>query len=308
MENNSFFNKLTFNFTKLFSNKQEDSIAKKDSSPIGQINKEIKRNEENLYLKKELKAKYMIRKKILYLLLRKKYLTTQNSYIKKAHQLLNNESEDNLYEALNFLQSLPYERFASSYKNEIYRYKALMYELLEDFNESSKAYKDALKAINDTQTLQEFKEYMERYQELLKWQKHKNDEKIILDELYNIHNSTPLEKLPQTVAMLENIALYYARSPKSRSLGKRYFKEVLKIYKKLFEHNPQEFACDYIRVLLDAIERFMLTTLLLKEAESILDNPTLCIDQKVVLTQKLQEIKQKNFVKKSKIYKGHFNA
>jgi len=293
-----------FSIVKLFSNRGKNSqSSQKEEDIVAKLDKEIMRHKENLTLKKDIKAKYAIKKQILLLLLKKKAILTENSYIKHAYSLLHNGSEDSAYEALEYIKNLPFDKFASAYLNEIYRYKALIYELLEDFSEASEAYKKALKAKNDSDTLQEFKEYMERYQKILKWQKN-NDDKIILDQLYNIHNSTPIEKLPKSVAMLEKLALYYARSPKSRSLGKRYFKEVLKIYKKLYEHNPQEFGCDYIRVLLDGVDMFMLTTLLLKEAQTILANPNICIEQRVSLSERLQELKDKSFVKKSKIFRN----
>jgi len=291
------------NIVKLFSNKDKKGLPLKDEDVIAKLEKEILRNEENLNLKKDIRAKFAIKKQILLLLLKKKALLTENSYIKNAYAILQVGSEDSAYEALDYIKNLPFEKFASAYLNELYRYKALIYELLEDFSEASEAYKKALKVKNDAITLQEFKEYMERYQKILKWQKN-NDDKIILDQLYNIHNTTPIEELPKSVEMLEKLALYYARSPKSRSLGKRYFKEVLKIYKKLYEHNPQEFGCDYIRVLLDGVDLFMMTTLLLKEAQKILANPNFCIEERVALTERLQELKDKSFVKKSKIFKN----
>jgi tetratricopeptide (TPR) repeat protein len=291
-----------FNIVKLFSRSKKDhSIGEQNA--IQQIDNEILKQRENLYLKKDLKTKFAIKKQILLLILKKKALLTENSYIKNTYSILQSGSEDSIYEALDYLKKLPYNKFASSYLNEIYRYKALIYELLEDFSEASSSYKKALKAQNNTETLQEFKEYMERYQKILKWQKG-NDEKIILDELYNIHNTTPIEQLPKSVAMLENMALYYARSPKSRSLGKRYFKEVLRIYKKLYEYDPQGYGCNYIRVLLDAVDKFMLTTLLLKEAHDILENPNICIDKRVELNERLKELKDRSFVKKSRIFKN----
>ena len=291
-----------FNIVRLFSNKEQEK-SKQEEDYIAKLDREILRHKENLNMKKDIKAKFSIKKQILLLLLKKKAILTENSYIKQAYAMLQSGSEDSIYEALDYLKNLPYEKFASNYLNELYRYKALIYELLEDFSEASHSYKNALKAKNDATTLQEFKEYMERYQKILKWQKN-NDEKIILDQLYNVHNTTSIDKLPKTVATLEKLALYYARSPKSRSLGKRYFKEVLKIYKKLYEHNPQEFGCDYIRVLLDGVDLFMLTTLLLKEAQTILSNPNVCIEQRVELSERLQDLKDKSFVKKSKIFKN----
>jgi len=303
--NNGFFNKTKFKIANLFKRKNKDIDVKQELKPIIVIEKEIEKHIQNLALKKDVKIKYEIRKQILKLLIKKKAILTQNSYIKKAYEMLNNYSEDNIYKAINYLESLPVEKLASKYNNEIYRFKALLYELVEDFSESSKSYKNALKAINDEDTLQEFKAFMERYQELLKWQQN-IDEKIVLDQLYSVHNTTPIEELPKSVEMLENLALYYARSPKSRPLGKRYFKEVLKIYKKLYDHDPKKYACDYTRVLLEGVERFMLTTLLLKEAQKILSNPNSCIEQRVYLSQKLKELRDKSFVKKSKIFKGGF--
>jgi hypothetical protein len=305
-KNNGFFNKTKFKIANFFKRKNKvNKENKKEPKPIILIEKEIEKHKENLAQKKDIKSKYEIRKQILKLIIKKKSILTENNYIKKAYGFLHNYSEDNIYEALSYLKNLPTERLSSKYKNEIYRFKALLYELVEDFSESSKSYKDALKAINDEDTLHEFKDFMERYQELLKWQKN-IDEKIILDQLYNVHNTTPIEKLPKSVSMLENLALYYARSPKSRPLGKRYFKEVLKIYKKLYEHDPKQYSCEYVRVLLEGVERFMLTTLLLKEAQKILTDPQTCIEQRVYLSHKLKELRDKSFVKKSKIFKGGF--
>jgi len=292
-----------FSIVKLFSNKKNKKKVIKEEDVLSKIDKEILYHKENLKQKDDLKIKYTIVRQIILLLLKKKALLTENSYIKKADEIVRNGSEDSIYKALDFMQKIPYEKLASSYLNELYRYKALLYEAAEDFSEASNSYKKALKAVNNVETLQEFKEYMERYQQILTWQKN-SDEKIILDQLNNVHNTTDIDKLPKSVDMLEKLALYYARSPKSRALGKRYFKEVLKIHKKLYEHNPKQYACDYVRVLLDGVDLFMLTTLLLKEAQNILSKADLCIENRVSLNQRLQELQEKSFVKKSKIFKN----
>ncbi len=279
---------------------------KKELSPLDKIEEEIQKHYSNLEEKELLEDKYFIYKKILHLLMRKKALLSQSSYIKKAFSLLDDLFEDNLYEALLYLNSIESSKFSKEYIYEIYSFKALLYEALEDFPEAAKTYKEAIALTNKKELLEEFKSYIERYQKLLEWQKN-SKEKVILDDLYTLHEKVSIEDLPKSAVSLENLALYYARSPKSRALGKRYFKEVLKIYKKLFEHNPKEFSCSYIKALIDGVELFMFTPLLLKEAQKLLEKPNLCLKNRIYLLERLKELKEKNFIKKSKYYKKIFS-
>jgi len=290
------------NIFSFFSKKEEE---KKELSPIDIINSEIKKHQQNIKQKSNLEDKYFVYKKINYLLMRKKALLGKSSYIKRAFALVEDGFEDNLYEALLYLNSIDSSKLSKEYIYEIYTFKALIHEALEDFSEAAKTYKEAIKLTNYPELLEEFKEYLQRYQELLKWQEN-SKEKIILDDLYTLHEKIDIEDLPKSAISLENIAIYYAKSPKSRNLGKRYFKEVLKIYKKLYEYKPKEFSCAYIKALLDGVELFMFTPLLLKEAQKILEKPHLCLANRVYLLERLKNLKEKNFIKKSKYYKSDF--
>ncbi len=113
----------------------------------------------------------------------------------------------------------------------------------------------------------------------------------------NIHNIAKKEDMPAIAKKLDKISKYYARSPKSRELGKRYFKEVIKIYKILAQDEPKKYTCDYINTLIDAVEYFMFSATLLKEANDILYNSDDCVDMRVYLAEKIKELKEKRFIK-----------
>jgi len=294
------------NILKIFSKQQQKEEEKKELSPLEQVENELHKQYANLEEKESLEKKYFIYKKILSLLIKKKALLAQSSYIKKASTLVNEIFEDNLYEALLYLNGIDTSKFSKEYIYEIYSFQALLYEALEDFPEAAKSYKEAINLTQKEELLEEFQSYIQRYQKLLQWQKDSKD-KIVLDDLYTIHERVAIEDLPKSATSLENIALYYAKSPKSRALGKRYFKEVLKIYKKLYEHNPQEFSCSYIKALMDGVELFMLTPLLLKEVQKLLERPNLCLKNRVYLLERLKELKEKSFIKKSRYYSDIFS-
>ncbi len=296
-----------FEFIKKFLSKDKEITHNKTkkTSSLEKIEEEIAKQKENISQKEDLQSKYTIYKQIVHLLMQKKALQAQSSYVKYAYAIADDFFEDNLYEALNYLESIDSSKLSKEYLYEIYTFKALVFEALEDFTEAANSYKELIKLTSSTKALEDFKEYVKRHKELLEWQKD-SKEKIILDDLYTLHEKTDIKDLPKSAASLEKIALSYAASPKSRKLGKRYFKEVLKIYKKLYEHNPKEFSCSYIKVLIDAVELFMFTPLLLKEVQLLLEKPNLCIENRVYLLERLKTLKEKNFVKKSKYYNEIF--
>ncbi len=282
--------KFLFNIFSSKNNKKEESVT-------DTIDNEIKLYKQQIEEKKELKDKYCLYRKIIYLLIKRKALLSKSSYLKRAFKIIeDNYFEDNLYETLSFLESIDIEKLSKDYLYEIFTFKALLLEALEEFSEASKTYKYIINLINDIRAVEDFNEYVKRYNSLLSWQK-KSKEKIVLENLYNIHEKTPINELPKSAKSLENIALYYAKSPKSRNLAKRYFKEVLKIYKKLYQYDKKIYSCDYIKALIDGVEFFMLSPILLKEAQKLLEKPNLCLKNRIYLIERLKELKEKNFIK-----------
>ena len=265
--------------------------------PIEVIEQKIKKQEENLKQKELLEHKLEILKSIIYLRLKKKALQSTSKYIKRAEYILKEDIDDTAYEAIEYLKRVPKNRLSNSELKDIYTYKALIYELIEEYEEASNTYKEALKYDKTPKTLTEYREFVERSREALMWQNHIDSQNLKYNTS-NIHNLASLEDLPKIAKRLETIAKYYAKSPKSRPLAKKYFKEVLKIYKKLSKHNPTTYSCIYIDALIDAVEIFMMSPLLLKKAQELLVSTTECRDAKIYLIERINDLKQKGYIKK----------
>ena len=287
--------------TNLFARKKDKN---RDSNlqlkPDEILELEIKKQEENLKLKTDPLHKQEVRKQILYLYLKKKALKTSCKYIKRARDILRDEVDDSAYEALEYLSRVP-KKLSAEHKKDIHIYRAYIHEILEEYDEASTEYKMAIKYDKTAKTLTEFKQFVVRSREALTWNS-KNRAEELLYNTANIHNITKLEDMPKVTKKLEEIAKYYARSPKSRSLGKRYFKEVVKMYKKLSEHEPQKYTCKYAQTLIDAVEFFMMHPTMLKEAYDILTTAQECLDSRVELLGRIKRLKQKSFIKRSKVF------
>ncbi len=292
----NFLELLRSKFLHLFS---KDSKKQRDNfkpTPYDILEQEIQRQEINLEQKETLDGKLEVRKQILYLKLKLISLKSGNKYIKRAMMTITDGVDDSVYEALAYIERIP-KNLDSKKRIETHLFKALLHEILEDFDAATHEYKEALKLDKSEESIRAYKEYVERTREFMSW--HSKNKKRIGENSYNLHNILPLEKMPEVAKNLENIAKYYARSPKSRALAKSYFYEVLKIYKKLAQSSPQEYTCDYIHALLDGVEIFMLSPLLLQEAQDILVKSRDCIDMRVFLLERIKELKQKSFIQKS---------
>ena len=283
----------------IFFKSKEQHTPSLQLKPIDIINLEIKRQEANLKQKQGSEKKLFILKKLLHLYLKKKALKSTSRYINRASDILKDETEDGAYEALEYLNRVP-KNLSSRELNDIYTFKALIYELIEDYDEASNAYKEAIKYDKTPNTLKEFKAFVERSREAIMWQEHLNSRDLIYNKS-NIHNLVKAQDMPKVAKRLETIAKYYARSPKSRALAKKYFKEVLKMYKTLSKNEPDEYLCIYINALLDAVEIFMMPITLLKEAQDLLINSKECNSSKIYLLERIKELKHKTFIKKSLI-------
>ncbi len=280
----------------LFSKKSRFDERKLKLSAADILMQEIEKQKINLKEKKELHHKLELYRRILYLKLRLLSLNSVNRYIKRAMDIMQDEVEESAYEALNYLSRVP-NNLEREEQVEVKLFMALIYELLEDFEAAAAEYKGALKIDKSTKALLAYKEYVERYRDFISWQS--KDKRRLIENSYNIHNITPIEKLPEVAKRLDSLAKYYARSPKSRALGKSYYKEVLKIYKRLLKEKPKEFTCEYINALLDGVEIFMMSPLLLQEAEELLMGSRDCIDMRVYLLERIRELRQRSFIKKS---------
>ena len=298
--NYSKFLKSTRNHFSILLSKKEDSKKEKSTnSSISKLNHEIELQEQNLRQKVDIEKKHDIRDKLLYLYIKKKSLEYGNGYIKIAESILNEDVEDSAYEALNYLNRVP-KKIAPNRLKEIYIIKGMIFEILEDFDEAAKEYKKAINYDKTSEALHEYKKYVERSREVLNWHK-ANDVPLKYSSL-NIHNIIELDKIPQVAARLDRLAKYYARSPKSRELGKRYFKEVIKLYKRLYFSNNKEYACEYIKSLVEGVEIFMMSPSLLREAYDILLNTRDCMDSRIYLLERIKELKSKDFIRRSKFF------
>jgi len=245
-----FIESTRINIGNLFNKKQQSTTDNLQLKPIDIIELEIKKQEENLKQKEDIEQKLIIMKNILYLYLKRKSLKTANRYIKRAEEILEDKMEDTIYEAISYLKRVPKD-LKNEQLREIHIFKAYLYELLEDFNESSSEYKQAIKYDKTPNTLVEFRKFIERSREVISWEKnlkgHSKKHNIV-----KIHSITKIEDMPDVVKRLESMAKYYAKTPKSRALGKKYFREVLKMYKTLSEKYPKDYTCKYAGSLMDA--------------------------------------------------------
>ena len=283
----------------LFKKDEKQGQSNLQLKPYDILDMEIKKQELNLKEKDDVEIKHEIRKKSLYLRLKQKSLYYTNMYIKRAQDILSDEVEESLDEALDYLNRVP-RNLSRDRLKEISLFKALIYELLEDFDEAAKEYKNAIKYDSDIEALSEYKAFVIRSREVLSW--HKQRKTDLRFSSLNIHNITKLEDMPNVAKKLDSIAKYYARSPKSRELGKRYFKEVIKMYKKLYANDPKKYSCEYIKSLIDGVEFFMMSPSLLKRANELLFNTRDCTKTRVYLLEKIKELKSKRFIKKTKIF------
>ena len=296
-----FLESIRIYFAKIFNRKSSNvENSNLQLTPSEVLALEIKTQEENLSQKEDTAGKKEVAKIISYLRLKQKALATTNRYIKRAQDILRDRVDDSAYEALDYLKRVPNNLSAKEY-NEIYVYKAYIYELLKEFEEASAAFKESIKYDKTPNTLSEYKEFVQRSREVLSWSEHSNSYELA-HSTGNIHKVTNIEDMPDVIKRLENISKYYARSPKSRSLGKKYFREILKMYKVLVEHKPKEYTCEYIEALLDGVEVFMMPPTLLQEVQELLKNPQDCVEARVYLLERVNELKQKSFIKKSNLF------
>ncbi len=298
----SVLDKTFTNVKSLFSKKKTNQVTI-ENNIVEKINEELQKHQINLTQKKDFQQKNEIRKKILYLELKKAIFLSKNSYLKLINQYLTDESDDSIYEALYYIQRVPFTTFSKEEQVEILLIKAKLHELLENFQKASKTYIEAIAIQTSIKALQEYKNFMSRYKELQKWEKEEfgTEKAKVFDKDYSKLGEKELLSL---ASLLEKSANYYIRSPQSRYLAKRYFKEILKIYDKLFTQDRKKYACEYIRVLLEAVEVFMLSPIFLKEAQNILAKKDLCEENRIFLLEKLQELKQKKFIQKSKWFQS----
>ncbi len=272
---------------------------KKVNSELEELNAEISLQERNLREKDDIEQKHDIRDRLLYLYIKKRAIKYNNGYIKIALNILDQEVEDSAYEALDYLNRVS-KNISPKKLKEIHIIKGLLYEMLEDFDEAAKEYKEAIKYDKTTDALKEYKSFVERSREVLNWHKAKNVS-LVYSSL-NLHNIIDVKKIPDVAKRLDSLAKYYARSPKSREVGKRYFKEVIKLYKKLYDYDKSRYSCEYINALIDGVEYFMMSATLLQEAYRLLVNEQSCIESRIYLLERIRDLKQKGFIKQSGLF------
>ncbi len=301
LNNYNKFLKSTRNHFSIFLNKEDDSSSNEDKELdiLSKLDREIALQERNLQEKKDIEKKHDIRDKLLYLYIKKRALEYNNGYIKIAEKILDEDVEDSAYEALNYLNRVP-KNIAPNRLKEIHIVKGLIYEILEDFDEASKEYKKAIKYDKGVEALNEYKKYVLRSREVLNW--HKASNASLKYSSFNLHNIVELDDIPEVAKRLDSLAKYYARSPKSRELGKRYYKEVIKLYKRLYQSNSKKYACDYVASLIEGVETFVMSPSLLREAYDILVNTIDCIDSRIYLLEKIKELKSRDFIKRSRYF------
>jgi len=286
---------------KLFiSSNKKAKEKKRELSPLEKLDEEILKQESNLILQSEYDKIKIVIKKIADLKLQKVGLTSNSSYIKQACKLLKDRSEEHLMQALYYLDTIPLNKLEANEKKEVLECSAYIAEILQEYKRASDYYKRAINSSNDVAIVQEFKKYIERYNALKSANKEIKEDKHLRDLEVTYVNMSD-EKMLKTAKTLENIALYYAKSPKSRELSKRYYKETLYILKKLYEQNRGKYSCEYIKALIDGVEFFMFSNLYLKEAIDLLKDSNNCKEDRDILIDRVKSLKDRAFIKKSKI-------
>ncbi len=280
---------------KLLSLLQQKTKESNGAKPLD-IDEEIKRQWLNMEEKESVEQKQIAMKAIISLYIKKLLQKSKSKYLQKAYELLD-ETEDGAYETLDYLNRIPLSNIKSEELKEIYIFKALIYELLEDYDEASSSYKQAIRYDKTPNTLIEFKKFVERTREIFSW--NSKEESYKKHNMILLHKVIPIEKMPKVAETVENVAKYYARSPRSRHLGKKYFKEVIKMYKVLMAEEPNKYSCKYIEALLDGIEIFMMSPVILKEVEELLISNLFCIESKIYLLERFKNLKKKKFIQKT---------
>ena len=262
------------------------------------VEKEIKQQEANLLQQKDKESIKESIKNISCLRAKQLSQNTNNRYIQHAFSLLTTRNEDNLLEIIYYLSSVPLEKLSPQEQSDILYTQGLFYEAIFDIGKAKKYYNKAISVNADTKKLQEYKRFIQRY---TPYKEDKSQKKVV--EFINIINpNIPDETLLKRARMLEKLSLSYAKSPKSRKMAKSYFKEVMYIYRELNERSKDKYECDYIKVLLDGVEIFMLSPIYLKKAIEMLKDADICSEQRVYFAERVNYLKNKSFIKNSKIF------
>jgi hypothetical protein len=281
--------KINQSFNKLISDEAKEELNRQSEEDI-----ELEADLALLKETKDFHTKIDIVKKIVFILLHREARVTSSKYVKSAWEFLKEGiNEDNLYKALDYLNRVPLLKLSDKDRESYHIFRALIFEALEEYSKASKEYKVAIKDKVSERALRGYRSFIERYQELFK----DDNNRLNISLLYTLHDTLPLEELPKAAKTLENLAKYYARSPKSRHLAKKYFKESLNIYEKLFISDKDKYICEYIRVILEGIEDLMISDVLLKRVIKFLRNdPDICEEQRDYLLDKIKELQEKSYI------------
>jgi len=274
-----------------FKKSQKDSLTPEDL-----IDREIAQQEEQLFQQKDKESVVKIIKNISCLKAKKLSITNKNGYIEHAFSLLTTRNEDNILEIIYYLKSVPLEQLSPHEQSDILYLQALFYEAILDIENAKKYYKMAIDKNADTSKLQEYKNFIQKYTPKKRQQQNNSTKHI-----HTIDPSTPNEELLKRANTLEQLALRYAKSPKSRALGKSYFKEVMYIHREL-NSRSNSYQCEYIRILLDGVEIFMFSPIYLKKAIDMLKDGEICKEQRVYFSERVNYLKNKSFIKHSKVF------
>ncbi len=267
--------------------------------PYEELELEIKRVEEQLDTLKPQYAKEKI-KELIKLKLKLFSLKSDFLFLRRVQLIIDSEESGALEKALKFLdEELKGADLKDDELKDAYIYRALLLELLGKYQEAIHSFKKALEYDKSGATLKLYREFIKRV-------KNKNLYEVtqLKDEKrfkVKIECATEDNRVCTHVTKkLMDLARYYVTSPKSRHLAQQYYNEARRIYKELAMKSPREYVCEYIDILLEGVELFVMSPKLLDEVEELLKDYPFCDEEMDAFLMRLEELRELEFAKRSR--------
>jgi len=249
---------------------------------INYIERDIKTLSEHYKKCQNRSAKEPIREKLIFTKLKKLSIESNCKYLKEAYTLLKSEDLFKAEDALNLLNSIDRKILKRDRVNYIL-FKALLNELLIKYMDATLEYKKALKISFNKETVDMYREFLQRT---------KCDNQICAHS-DTLSISEDIDKLKKSAKSLESIAKYYIKSSKSIKLAQDYYYKSLTIYKKMKDIDSR-FVKEYILSLIKAVETFKMKKELLLDAEKLIFHTKECQGSEMYLLNKIKVLKESN--------------
>jgi len=215
-------------------NKKENRLDDTQDNSLETKLKNLSKEFEN---STKLDKKRELLKRIVFLNMEIFVLSTSNKYTDCAMSMIEAQSEESWFFAINYLNSID-RRLAPTQVHEVHIFKAMLYELIENFNQANIEYKKANEILDISNSKLLYRAFIERVNQL-----------PLVHKCLNIQDSIKDEAITDVIDRLYSISKYYAKSKKSLNLAKKYHKEALNLYSKLAQKKPKEYARVYMNSL-----------------------------------------------------------